>query len=144
LKSFIGPLAAALALLLTAPAPAQNLLEASPAPALTPLPIATPQPAPDNARVHKVAVQQFLAWQEGSVDPQLYGDQVAAQLTPAFLDQASKTLAQLGGLQQAKFLGISRVKAGALYVYDMVCEHGAVNMAFDFDPDGRIAVIFFQ
>lgn len=78
------------------------------------------------------------------MNPQLYADQVAAQLTPDFLDRASKTLAQLGGLQHARYLGISHAKAGALYVYDMVCDHGAVNMAFDFAPDGRIAVIFFQ
>lgn len=116
---------------------------ASPAATSSPPPLPSPQPAPDDPKIHKLAVQQFLAWQQGTVDRNLYSDDVNAQLSDQVLDTAEKSLAGMGGLQLVAFRGISSAKNVNVYVYHMTCEHGAVDMDFALQPDGKIALIFF-
>lgn len=120
-----------------APPPAS----ASPAPGPS---IPPPKPGPDDPKRHKFAVQQFLAWQQGTVDRSLYSDEVNSELSDEALDQGTKTLANMGGLQSAVFLGTSRAKNTDIYVYKITCEHGSVNMDFALTPDGKIALIFFE
>jgi hypothetical protein len=123
------------------PAPAASDSAAA-GPTAPPLP--SPQPAPDDPKRHKMAVQQFLAWQQGQIDRSLYGDQVNAELTDEVLDRGTRTLANMGALQSAAFVGISHANGADIYVYKMTCEHGSVNMDFSLAPDGKIALIFFE
>jgi len=123
--------------------------QASPAPEASdaaggPPAIPSPRPVPDDAHRHKLAVQQFLAWQQGTVDRTLYTDEVNGELTDQVLDQGTRTLANMGALQTAQFLGVSRVRGTDVFVYKMACEHGSVNMDFALAPDGRISLIFFE
>lgn len=114
----------------------------APTPAAPPLP--SPRPGPDDPKRHKIAVQQFLAWQQGTVDRTEYGDEVNSELSDEVLDQGTKTLANMGALQSATFLGTAHAKGIDVYVYKMTCEHGSVNMDFSLAPDGKIALIFFE
>jgi hypothetical protein len=107
-------------------------------------PIPSPKPAPDDPKIHKFAVQQFLAWQQGQVDRSFYSDDVNNELTDEVLDGATKTLAHLGGLQQVNFRGLSKAHDVTFYVYKMICERGSVDMDFALDPQGKVALIFFE
>ena len=121
--------------------------DAGPAASATPVPGPTlppPKPGPDDPQRHKFAVQQFLAWQQGTVDRTLYTDQVNGELSDQVMDQGTRTLANMGGLQSAVFLGTSHTKAGDVYVYKITCEHGTVNMDFALTPDRKISLIFFE
>jgi hypothetical protein len=124
--------------------------EASPSPAATaetpppPPPLPSPKPGPDVPARHKLAVQQFLAWQQGQVDRSLYGDEVNSELSDEVLDRATKTLANMGALQSATFVGTAHAKGVDVFVYKMTCENGSVNMDFALDPGGKIALIFFE
>ena len=123
---------------------AQN---ASAAPVATPVPappLPSPRPGPDDPKRHKLAVQQFLAWQQGQVDRTLYGDEVNSELNDEVMDQATRTLANMGALQSAVFLGTAHAKGIDVYVYKMTCENGSVNMDFALAPDGKISLIFFE
>jgi hypothetical protein len=137
-------LAAGVALLPVTVTHAQELT-ASPSPAVenSPPPLPSPKPAPDEPKMHKLAVQQFLSWQGGSLDRDRYSDDVNAQLSDDTLTASEKALAALGALQSASFRGISRAKSINVYVYRMVCEHGSIDMEFALQPDGKIALIFF-
>jgi hypothetical protein len=124
---------------------------ASPAPSApaadiggSPPPLPSPRPGPDDPKRHKLAVQQFLAWQQGDVDRTLYGDEVNGELNDELLDRAGKTLANMGALQSAVFLGTAHAKGVDVYVYKMNCQNGSVNMDFALSPDGKIALIFFE
>lgn len=109
----------------------------------SPPPIPSPQPAVEDPKIHKIAVREFLAWQTATVDRDLYSDTVNGELTDDLMDRATKTLAAMGALQSAQFLGISKSKAVSLYVYKMTCVNGSVNMDFSVDPSGKIGLIFF-
>ena len=135
-------LAAACALF-GAPARAQQATD-SPAPVATNPPLPSPKPAVEDPKIHKLAVQQFLAWQSGTVDRGLYADQVNAELTDDMMDRGTKTLAKLGALQKVQFQGISSAKGVTFYVYKMVCANGTIQMDFALDPAGKIALIFFE
>lgn len=124
------------------PSPAPS--SAAPGDIAAPPPLPSPRPGPDDPRRHKLAVQQFLAWQQGDVDRTLYGDEVNAELNDDLLDRAGKTLANMGALQSAVFLGTARAKGIDVYVYKMTCQNGSVNMDFALSPDGKIALIFFE
>lgn len=120
---------------------------ASPAAAQTapaPPPLPSPRPGPDNPQRHKLAVQQFLAWQQGQVDRTLYGDEVNTELSDEVMDRATQTLARMGALQSATFVGTAHAKGVDVFVYKMACENGSVNMDFALAPDGKIALIFFE
>lgn len=116
----------------------------SPAPIATNPPLPSPKPTVEDPKIHKLAVQQFLAWQSGTVNRDLYADQVNAELTDDMMDRGTKTLANLGALQKAQFQGISSAKGATFYVYKMVCANGTVQMDFSMDADGKIAIIFFE
>lgn len=118
---------------------------ASPPPAVenSPPPIPSPKPAPDNPKMHKLAVRQFLAFQGGTVDRKQYSDDVNAQLNDELLDGSEKALAALGALQTVNFRGISHTKNVDVYIYRMTCEHGSIDMEFALQPDGKIAVLLF-
>ncbi|HET9393675.1 MAG TPA: hypothetical protein VFO29_09195 [Candidatus Rubrimentiphilum sp.] len=117
----------------------------SPPPAVenSPPPIPPPKPAPDDPKMHKLAVRQFLAFQGGVVDRKQYSDDVNAQLNDELLDGSEKALAALGALQTVNFRGISRTRNVNVYVYRMTCEHGSIDMEFALQPDGKIAVLLF-
>jgi hypothetical protein len=138
-------LIAGLAAFSAAPSQAQEA-PGSPAPSATPAnpALPSPKPAPDDPKMHKFAVQQFLAWQNGTVDRNLYSDDVNDQLTDDMMDRATKTLANMGGLQKVTFRGISSTKGANFYVYHMTCERGSVDMDFALDTDGKVALIFFE
>jgi hypothetical protein len=110
----------------------------------SPPPLPSPRPGPDNPQRHKLAVQQFLAWQQGDVDRSLYGDEVNSELNDDLLDRAGKTLANMGALQSAVFLGTARAKGLDIFVYKMNCQNGSVDMDFALAPDGKISLIFFE
>ena len=144
---FVRPLAllfiATLALTAPAIASATPPPAPSPSPQATMPPIPPPKPAPEDPKIHKLAVQQFLAWQSGDVNRDLYADSVNAQLDDQTLDVGTKTLANLGGLQDASFQGISETRGVKLFVYTMKCQNGTVNMDFAVDPAGKISIILF-
>ena len=118
--------------------------QASPGAAPTNPPLPSPKPAPDEPKIHKFAVQQFLAWQQGQIDRSLYSDDVNNELTDEVLDSATKTLARLGALQQTTFRGLSKAHDVTFSVYKMTCERGSVDMDFSLDPQGKVAIIFFE
>jgi hypothetical protein len=118
--------------------------QSSPAAAPSSPAIPSPKPAPDDPKIHKFAVQQFLAWQQGQIDRSFYSDDVNNELTDEVLDSATKTLAHLGALQQVTFRGLSKAHDVTFYVYKMTCERGAVDMDFALDPQGKVAIIFFE
>ena len=118
--------------------------DTSPSPAVTGPALPSPKPTAEDPKVHKLAVQQFLAWQSGTINRDLYSDQVNSDLTDDVLDRGTKTLANLGGLQQALFQGVSVSKGLSFYVYRMVCQRGTIQMDFSLQADGKIALIFFE
>ncbi|HEX5274428.1 MAG TPA: hypothetical protein VFW34_04065 [Candidatus Rubrimentiphilum sp.] len=125
------------------PSPAPSV-EASPPPAdNSPPPLPPPKPAPEDPKIRKIALQQFVAWQGGALDRSRYSDDVNAQLSDDVLDASEKALAALGALQSATFDGISQAKGIHVYVYTMKCEHGTIDMKFALQPDGKIALVFF-
>ncbi len=109
----------------------------------SPPPLPSPKPAPEDPKIRKLALQQFVAWQGGAVDRSRYSDDVNAQLSADVLDASEKALAALGALQVATFNGISIAKGIHVYVYTMTCEHGSIDMKFALQPDGKIALVFF-
>jgi hypothetical protein len=117
---------------------------ASPSPESTGPILPSPKPAVEDPKIRKLAVQQFLAWQSGTVNRDLYSEQVNADLTDDVLDKGTKTLANLGALQKAQFQGISSAKGANFYVYRMVCQNGTIQMEFSLAPDGKIGLIFFE
>lgn len=123
---------------------AQETQPTAPAAEPTRPPVPSPKPAPDDPKIHKFAVQQFLAWQQGQIDRSLYSDDVNNELTDEVLDNATKTLAHLGALQQVTFRGLSKAHDVTFYVYKMSCERGSVDMDFSLDPQGKVALIFFE
>jgi hypothetical protein len=118
--------------------------DATAAPLATNPPLPSPKPTAEDPKIHKLAVQQFLAWQSGTVNRDLYSDQVNAELTDDVLDKGTKTLANLGGLQRVQFQGISIARGATFYIYKMLCQNGTIQMDFALAADGKIALIFFE
>jgi hypothetical protein len=143
-SGIVASLAFAAAACALAAAPGHAQQDDTAAPVATNPPIPSPKPAAEDPKIHKLAVQQFLAWQTGDVDRSLYSDQVNADMTDELMDKGTKTLANLGALQQARFQGISAAKGVNFYVYKMVCANGTIQMDFALQPDGKIALIFFE
>ncbi len=109
--------------------------------------IPSPNPAPEDPKISKLAVREFLAWQSGSVDATHYTEQVSDRLTPDFLLHGTATIAHVGALQKATFRGISHGNAQTdFYVYRMVCANGSIDMDFQLDPagSGKINLIYFE
>lgn len=115
-----------------------------PSPTVSNPPIPSPKPTAEDPKIHKLAVQQFLSWQSGTINRDLYSDRVNGELTEDVMDKGTKTLANLGPLQTVQFKGVSNAKGTSFYVYHMVCTRGAIDMDFAIDPDGKIGIIFFE
>ena len=140
-------LATALAAAAAAFAPAGSLAgqaDPSPPPSDSAPAIPSPVPATEDPKLHKLAVQQFLAWQQGKIDHALYTDNINNELTDDVVSRGSATLANMGPLQSATFRGVSHAKQGDLYVFRMTCDHGSVDMDLGIDPKGLISAIFFE
>ncbi|MBV9699856.1 MAG: hypothetical protein JO078_07005 [Candidatus Eremiobacteraeota bacterium] len=135
-KSFC---AAALAALCIAPAMAR--------PHATPTPMPTPTPVEDPS-ITKLVRTQFVLWQAGSVNKDLYAQQVLDKLSDATIAQTSKGLAQLGALTEVVYLGPwiePDFPPGARgFVYQMRCTIGNVYLFLALDPQGKIATILFK
>ncbi len=125
------------------PSPAASAEVSAPPADNSPPPLPSPKPAPEDPKIRKLAVQQFVAWQGGTVDRTRYSDDVNAQLSDDVLTASEKALAALGALQSATFRGVSLAKGIRVYVYTMTCEHGSIDMKFALQPDGKIALVFF-
>ncbi len=137
----IPALAAIVALLLLAlTAPTLSRPRATPTPAPTPTPIADPA-------IDKLARQQFVGWQAGSINKALYAQQVLDKLSDEKIAQTSKGLGALGALTEAVYLGrwvSASFPAGARgYIYQMRCIEGNVYLWLALDPAGKIATILF-
>jgi hypothetical protein len=127
----------AIAAALAAPAGART----SPTPAPTPTPVADPA-------VTKIARQQFVAWQAGSINKSLYATQLMPQLTDAKVGDVARVLAALGPLNDTVFIGpfaapdIPPDAHG--YIYQMRCAEGNIYLWLILDPTGKIASLFFK
>jgi hypothetical protein len=110
---------------------ASALLFAAPAvarpPAPTPSPAPTPAPVADPA-VTKIAVQQFLAWQIGTIDKSLYDPRLLANMTDAKIADVSKHIAPLGALISTVYIGPFSGEDfppdAKGYIYQMTCSNG--------------------
>lgn len=113
----------------------------------TPTPAPTPTPVADPA-ITRIARQQFVAWQAGSINKSLYDAGVVAKLTDAKINDTSKALGQLGPLTDTVFIGpfvaadIPPTSHG--YIYQMQCASGSVYLWMILDADGKIATIYFH
>jgi hypothetical protein len=106
------------------------LLVAVPAgarPTPTPSPAPTVAPVADPA-ITKIAVQQFLAWQVGTIDKALYDPRLLANMDDAKIADVSKHIAPLGALISTQFIGPfsgEDFPADAKgYIYQMTCANG--------------------
>jgi len=127
----------------SSPSPAPSAEDSAPPVQSSPPPLPAPKLVPEDPKIRKLAMQQFVAWQGGALDRSRYSDDVNAQLSDDVLDASEKALAALGALQTATFKGISTAKGIKVYVYTMTCEHGSIDMKFALQPDGKIALVFF-
>jgi hypothetical protein len=124
-----------------APQPAQARAHATPTPAPTPLP-------PEEPDATKVARQQFVAWQLGTLDRARYTDELNGLADADAVTKTSAALTQLGSLQSMEWLGY-RTAPGVIagtktYLYRVHGSRGTVLMQFSIQPDGKIAGIIFR
>jgi hypothetical protein len=113
----------------------------------TPTPSPTPSPVADPA-ITKLARQQFVQWQAGTVNKSLYAAQVLDKLTDAKIAQTSEALGQLGALTDVVYLGAwisADFPPGARgYAYEMLCASGKIYLWLALNPQGKIATILFK
>ena len=126
------------------------LIFAAPAgarPQPTPSPSPTVAPSADPA-ITKLARQQFLAWQLGSLDRSLYDPQLVPQLTDAKIADTSKHIAPLGALISTSFIGSFAGEDfppdAHGYIYQMVCTNGKVYQWMVVTGAGKIATMYFR
>lgn len=133
--------AVALLLLAALAAPSWGRPHATPTPAPTPAPVADPA-------ITRIARQQFVQWQAGTVNKSLYSDQVAAKLTDDMISSTSTRLGQLGALTDIVYLGrwinpdFPADTRG--YIYQMRCSSGNVYLWLAIDAQGKIAWFTFK
>lgn len=122
-------------------APSLSRPHATPTPSPTPAPIADPA-------ITKLARQQFVSWQAGIINKNLYAERVLDKLTDAKISDTSTALAQLGALTDVVYLGpwISPdFPPGARgYAYQMRCTSGNIYLWLALDAEGKIATILFK
>jgi hypothetical protein len=122
-------------------APAIARPTATPTTAPTPTPVADPT-------VTKIARQQFVAWQAGSINKSLYAPAVVPKLTDAKINDVARVLAALGPLTDTAFIGpfsaadIPPEAHG--FIYQMRCSGGNIYLWMILDANGKIATIFFK
>ncbi|MBV8198750.1 MAG: hypothetical protein JO263_11480 [Candidatus Eremiobacteraeota bacterium] len=116
-------------------------------PNATPTPAPTPSPVADPA-IDKLVRTQFVQWQVGAINKDLYAQRVLDKLSDSTISQTSKALAQLGALTEMVYLGPwieQDFPPGARgYVYQMRCVSGNVYLWLALDPQGKIATILFK
>ncbi len=116
-------------------------------PHATPTPAPTPTPVADPA-ITKLVRAQFVQWQAGIINKNLYAQQVLDKLSDSTISQTSKSLAQLGALTEMVYLGPwieADFPPGARgYVYQMRCTSGNIYLWLALDPQGKIATILFK
>jgi hypothetical protein len=129
------------AIALASAAPGLARPHATPTPAPTPTPIADPA-------ITKLARQQFVSWQAGTINKSLYAQQVLDKLDDAKIAQTSEALGQLGALIDVVFLGpwiAPDFPPGARgYAYQMRCTSGNIYLWLALDAKGKIATILFK
>jgi hypothetical protein len=129
------------AMALASAAPGLARPHATPTPAPTPTPIADPA-------ITKLARQQFVSWQAGTINKSLYAQQVLDKLDDAKIAQTSEALGQLGALIDVVFLGpwiAPDFPPGARgYAYQMRCTSGNIYLWLALDAKGKIATILFK
>lgn len=95
-----------------------------------------------------IARQQFVQWQAGVVNRNLYAPEVQPKLTAAKIGETSGALAQLGALTSTVYIGRwinPDFPSGAHgYIYQMRCVSGNVYLWLALQGDGKIATIFFK
>lgn len=112
-----------------------------------PTPSPTPAPVADPA-ITKLARQQFVQWQAGSVNKSLYAEQVLRQLTDAKISETSQKLGELGALTDTVYVGrwinpdFPTDTSG--YIYQMHCVSGNVYLWLAVDGQGKIAWFTFK
>jgi hypothetical protein len=127
--------------LVSAAAPSFARPHSTPTPAPTPTPIA-------DAAITKLARQQFVSWQAGTINKSLYAQQVLDKLNDAKIADTSTALGQLGALIDVVFLGpwiAPDFPPGARgYAYQMRCTSGNIYLWLALDAQGKIATILFK
>jgi hypothetical protein len=113
----------------------------------TPTPSPTPTPVADPA-ITKLARQQFVAWQAGSINRNAYSAKVQAKLTDAIVNDVSHKLGLLGPLTDLVYLGPFYANDfppdARGYIYQMLCREGNVYQFMILDGQGKIATIYFK
>ncbi len=113
----------------------------------TPTPAPTAAPVADPA-ITKIARQQFVAWQAGSINKRLYAAEVLPKLTDDKVNDVAHALSALGPLTDMSFVGpfsAADIPSGSQgYIYQMHCLEGNIYMWMILDSDGKIATIFFK
>lgn len=122
-------------------------LPAGARPSPTPTPAPTPAPVADPL-VTKIARQQFVAWQAGSINKRLYAPEVLPKLTDDKINDVAHALSALGPLTDMTFVGpfsAADIPSGSEgYIYQMHCQEGNIYMWMILDSDGKIATVFFK
>jgi hypothetical protein len=112
-----------------------------------PTPTPSPTPVADPA-ITKLARQQFVQWQAGSINKSLYAPQLNGQLTDAKIGDTSQKLGQLGALTDTVYMGrwinphFPPDMQG--YIYQMRCVSGNVYLWMAIDGQGKIASFVFK
>ena len=113
----------------------------------TPTPSPTPAPIADPA-ITKLARQQFVQWQAGTINKSLYAQQVLDKLDDTKIADTSKALGQLGALMDVVYLGpwiAPDFPPGARgYAFQMRCSSGNIYLWLALDAQGKIATILFK
>ena len=116
-------------------------------PHATPTPAATPTPVADPA-ITKLATQQFVQWQAGTVNKSLYAPQLLGQLTDAKIADTSQKLGELGAFTDSVYLGRwlnpqfpPEVRG---YIYQMRCSSGNVYLWMAVNDQGKIVSFVFK
>jgi hypothetical protein len=126
---------------------------ASSQPALARATHATPTPAPtpigpEDPAASKIARQQFVAWQVGSLDRTRYTDDLNKLADDDQVSHTAAALRQLGALQSMEWMGYRSAEGvpegSKTYVYRAHCANGSVLMQFSLAPDGKIAGMIFR
>jgi hypothetical protein len=135
--AFAGLLAATL--LLAGPAGARA--KATPTPSPTIAPVADPA-------VTKLARQQFLAWQIGTIDKSLYSADLLAKASDAKIADVSRHIVPLGALISmdyiAPFSGEDFPPDAKGYIYQMNCSNGKIYEEIVLTGTGKIGYLYFR
>lgn len=125
----------------TAPQVAWARAHATPTPSPEPL-------APEDPVATKVARQQFVAWQVGTLDRARYSPELNALADQDQVTHTAAALSQLGFLQSMEWMGYRSAEGvppgSKTYVYKAHCSRGSVLMQFTITPLGKIAGIIYR